>query len=85
MNRQKAKALRNNIRKMLGTEKGFKELGFTFYFDAMSACEILDRIVERGKTTTRNSYIALWFAANGFKVAKFQSVPSTRYTISVSR
>lgn len=80
MERQDINALLNTIRKKLGTEKGFKELGFTFYFDAMSACDMLLKILEKGRCYTSNPYLALWFNAYGFNVRKLQT-DTKRYVI----
>ena len=82
MKRQDIKALLNTIRKKLGTEKGYKELGFAFYFDAMSACEMMMRILDKGVYFTCNPYLAEWFDAYGFKVRTLPAKYGKRYVIS---
>ena len=82
MNRQEAKALLNTIRKKLGTERGYKELGFAFYFDAMTACEMMMRILDKGACFTCNPYLAEWFDACGFKVRTLKDDYNKRYVIS---
>ena len=82
MKRQDIKTLLSTIRKKLCTEKGYKELGFAFYFDAMTACEMMWKILDKGQCFTCNPYLAEWFGAYGFKVRTLKGDYNKRYVIS---
>ena len=82
MKRQDIKAILNTIRKKLGPERGYQELGFTFYFDAMTACEMLTKLLEKGACFTWNSSLAEWFDIHGFKVRELKDAYNRRYVIS---
>lgn len=81
MKRQEIKTLLNTIRKKLGTEKGYQELGFAFYFDAMTAQEMLQKLLDKGVCFTWNIILATWFKDKGFKVLKMRDRYETRYLI----
>ena len=82
MKRQDIKALRNTIYKSLGAERGYKDMGFAFYFDAMTACEMLSKLLDTHACFTCNEYLAEWFKDKGFNVRVLKGGYYKRYVIS---